>query len=220
MLGRRERRQAELFVAGPRGDLVPGEPILARVDRGLELSRLPDEVAACSRAATRRPGVDPEVAVRLMLAGLRLGIVDDRRLMREGQVDLAIRWFTGCGLHEALPEHASLTRVRQRWGAAQFARIVQRAVAAGVTAGIAKGEVVHIDSSPIRAAVNRWPPACRLGRCARFCCTGLADMQIQACLVATALTLERLAAAFLVPILAVSHARQRPIGHNRALRRA
>ena len=57
-----------------------------------------------------RPGIDPEVAVRLMLAGFLLGIVHDRRPMREAQVNLAIRWFTGYGLHEALPDHSSLTR--------------------------------------------------------------------------------------------------------------
>ena len=61
-----------------------------------------------------RPGIDPEVAVRLMLAGLLLGIVHDRKLMREAQVNLAIRWFIGYGLHEDLPDHSSLTRIRQR----------------------------------------------------------------------------------------------------------
>ena len=39
-----------------------------------------------------------------------------RRLMREAQVNLAIRWFVGHALHEALPDHSSLTRIRQRWG--------------------------------------------------------------------------------------------------------
>lgn len=63
-----------------------------------------------------QPGIDPEVAVRLMLAGFLLGIVQDRRLMREAQVNLAIRWFIGYALHEALPDHSSLTRIRQRWG--------------------------------------------------------------------------------------------------------
>ena len=39
------------------------------------------------------PGIDPEVAVRFMLAGLLSQIVHDRRLMREAEVNLAIRWF-------------------------------------------------------------------------------------------------------------------------------
>jgi hypothetical protein len=48
-----------------------------------------------------------------MLAGLLLGIVHDRRLMREAQVNLAIRWFAGHGLQERLPDHSLLTRIRQ-----------------------------------------------------------------------------------------------------------
>ena len=79
-------------------------------------------------ASTGRPSIDPEVALRLMLAGFLLGFVHDRRLMREAQVNLAIRWFCGYGLHETLPDHSSLTRIRQRWGAERFRRIFERTV--------------------------------------------------------------------------------------------
>jgi hypothetical protein len=57
-----------------------------------------------------------------MLAGFLLGLVHDRRLLREAAVNLAIRWFARFGLTEPLPEHSSLTRIRQRWGAARFRR--------------------------------------------------------------------------------------------------
>jgi len=52
---------------------------------------LPDEVAGLYCTDNGRPGIDPQVAVRLMLAGLLLGIVHDRKLMREARVNLAIR---------------------------------------------------------------------------------------------------------------------------------
>ncbi|BDA83919.1 hypothetical protein Sa4125_15180 [Aureimonas sp. SA4125] len=92
--------------------------------------------------------------MRLMLAGFLLGIVHDRRLLHEAQVNLAIRWFIGFGLHEALPDHSSLTRIRQRWSAERFRQIFKRTVTACVSAGIAKGEVVHVDASLIRADVS------------------------------------------------------------------
>ena len=131
---------------------------------------LADEVADLYRVDNGRPGIDPEVALRLMLAGLLLGIVHDRRLMREAQVNLAIRWFCGYGVHERLPDHSSLTRIRQRWGAERFKRIFARTVAARVARrtwpssvggpgsqarGIVEGEVVHIDRSLVRANVSR-----------------------------------------------------------------
>lgn len=55
-----------------------------------------------------------------MLADLLTGIVHDRRLMLEAQVNIAMRWFVGYGLHEQLPHHSSLTRIRQRWATRGF----------------------------------------------------------------------------------------------------
>jgi transposase len=154
MLGRKERRQPELFVTGSLRELVPEDYVLARVDRVLDLSWLHAEVSPVYCADNGRPGIDPEVAVRLMLAGFLLGIVHDRRLLREAQVNIAIRWLAGYGLHEVLPDHSSLTRIRQRWGAERFRRIFERTVKACLEAKIAKGEVVHIDASLIRADVS------------------------------------------------------------------
>jgi transposase len=42
-----------------------------------------------------------------MLAGFLLGIVHDRKLMREAHVNLAIRWFAGFGFADRLPDHSS-----------------------------------------------------------------------------------------------------------------
>src|SRR4051794_16982302 len=154
MLGRKERDQLELFMTGSLRQLIPDHHILAKVDRVLDLSWLRGEVADLYCDDNGRPGIDPEVAVRLMLAGFLLGIVHDRRLMREAEVNIAIRWFIGYGLHEALPDHSSLTRIRQRWGDGRFRRIFQRTVQACINAKIAKGEIVHVDASLIRADVS------------------------------------------------------------------
>ena len=154
MLGRKNREQLDLFVAGSLEQLIPKDHVLVRVDRVLDLGWLREEVADCYCAEGGRPGIDPEVAVRLMLAGLLLGFVHDRRLMREAQVNLAIRWFIGYGLHERLPDHSSLTRIRQRWGEKRFREIFRRTVRACLDAKVAKGEVVHVDASLIRADVS------------------------------------------------------------------
>lgn len=154
MLGRKERDQLELFITGSLKQLVPDEHVLARVDRVLDLSWLREEVTDSYCADDGRPGIDPEAAVRLMLAGLLSGIVHDRKLMREAQVNIAIRWFVGYGMHEQLPHHSSLTRIRQRWGEERFRRIFKRTVEACLKAKIGTAEVVHIDASLIRANVS------------------------------------------------------------------
>jgi transposase len=154
MLGRKERGQLELFITGSLRDLVPDDHVLVRVDGVLDLSWLPGEVAGLYCADNGRPCIDPEVAVRLMLAGFLLGIVHDRRLVREAQVNLAIRWFIGYALHEALPDHSSLTRIRQRWGEEVFRRVFTRVVRQCQLAGLVSAETIHIDASLIRANVS------------------------------------------------------------------
>ena len=154
MIGRQERWQEDLFVAGPLRDVVPEDHILRRVDRVLDLSWLRGEVRDTYDTELGRPGIDPEAAVRLMLAGFFQGMVHDRKLMREARVNLAIRWFAGYRLDEALPHHSSLTRIRQRWGTERFKRIFQKTVDSCIKAGLVSGETVHVDATLIRADVS------------------------------------------------------------------
>jgi len=154
VLGTRKRWQEELFVAAPLSSLVPEDHILKRVDKFLDLSWLREEVGDLYCHTNGRPGIDPEAAVRLMLAGFFQGIVHDRKLMREAQVNLAIRWFAGYRLDEKLPDHSSLTRIRQRWGAERFKAIFLKTVQCCIDAGLVTGETVHVDATLIRADVS------------------------------------------------------------------
>jgi transposase len=154
MIGKNDREQETLFIAGRISDYVPEDHILKRVNKVLDLSWLRAEVAETYCLTNGRPGIDPEAAVRLMLAGYFAGITQDRKLMREAQVNLAIRWFAGYRLDEALPNHSSLTRIRQRWGEARFKKILGKTVEACIRAGLVSGETVHIDATLIRADVS------------------------------------------------------------------
>ena len=154
MQSKKDRWQGELFIASPLEDLVPEDHILKRVDAILDLSWLHDEVRECYCQDNGRPSIDPESALRLMLAGFFQGIVHDRKLMREAQVNLAIRWFAGYRLDETLPERSSLTRIRQRWGVALFRRVFERTVAQCVQEGLVSTHTVHVDATLIRADVS------------------------------------------------------------------
>lgn len=134
--------------------MVPDDHILKRVDAILDVSWLSSLVQEAYCRDNGRPGIDPEAALRLMLAGFFEGIVHDRKLMRQAQVNLAIRWFAGYRLHEVLPDHSSLTRIRQRWGSERFKQIFQRIVRQCVDAGLVGGKTVHIDATLIRADVS------------------------------------------------------------------
>ena len=154
MIGNQERWQEDLFVAGPLSSLVPDDHILKQVDKVLDLAWLRDEVKDVYSSFQGRPSIDPEAALRLMLAGFFQGIVHDRKLMRDAQVNLAIRWFAGYRLDEQLPDHSSLTKIRQRWGPERFKRIFQKTIESCVAADMVGGEAAHIDATLIRADVS------------------------------------------------------------------
>lgn len=63
MIGRQERWQEDLFVAGPLRELIPEDHILKRVDKVLDLSWLRDEVREMYDDRQGRPSIDPEAAV-------------------------------------------------------------------------------------------------------------------------------------------------------------
>jgi hypothetical protein len=96
----------ELFIPGSLRQLIPDDHVVVRVDRVLDLLWLRAEVAECYCHEDGRPGIDREVAVRLMLAGLLVDIVHDRKLMHEAAGNIGICWFVGYGPHEKLPHHS------------------------------------------------------------------------------------------------------------------
>ena len=71
-----------MVVASPLRDLVPQDHLLRRVDGVLDLSWLHEAVRERYCQDNGRPSIDPESALRLMLAGFFEGIVHDRKLMR------------------------------------------------------------------------------------------------------------------------------------------
>lgn len=154
MIGKRDRSRRSLFIVGDIEQFIPDDHILKRVDGVLDLSWLREAVKGCYCADNGRPSIDPEAAVRLMLSGFFQGIVHDRKLMREAQVNIAIRWFAGYELDEALPDHSSLSRIRERWGADTFQAIFTKTVQTCIDAGLVSGETVHVDSTLIRADVS------------------------------------------------------------------
>jgi len=89
-----------------------------------------------------------------MLAGYLEGVVHVRRLMRRAEFVIAIRWFVGYRLFERLPDHFSLSRIRQRWGEEHFGGIFKRTVGECVRSGLVDGETVHVDATLIRADVS------------------------------------------------------------------
>src|SRR4028118_1215635 len=96
-------------------DLVPKDHFYRHVERKLDLSFVRDLVRTCY-AAGGRPSIDPIVFFKLQLVMFFEGIRSERQLMDIAADRLSLRWYLGYDLHEPLPDHSSLTKIRNRYG--------------------------------------------------------------------------------------------------------
>jgi transposase len=100
-------------------DLVPEDNFYRRLEARLDLSFVWRLVAPLY-ANGGRPSVDPVVFFKLQLVMFFEDIRSERQLMRAVADRLSVRWYLGYDLFEPLPDHSSLTRIRERFGLEAF----------------------------------------------------------------------------------------------------
>ena len=108
-------------------DLVPQEHFYRRLQATLDLSFV-RELVAPLYAGGGRPSVDPVVFFKLQLVMFFEDIRSERQLMGVVSDRLSLRWYLGYDLQEPLPDHSSLTRIRERYGLLDFRRFFERIV--------------------------------------------------------------------------------------------
>jgi IS5 family transposase len=79
------------------------------------------------------------------------GIRSERQLMRLVADRLGARWYIGYDLDEPLPDHSSLTRIRERYGVAVFRRFFEAIVERCVAAGLVWGTEFYVDATKMVA---------------------------------------------------------------------
>jgi len=116
-------------------DLVPEDHFYRRLEAALDLSFVRDLVGPLY-AKGGRPSVDPIVFFKLQLVMFFENLRSERQLMRAVSDRLSVRWYLGYDLFEPLPDHSSLTRIRERLGLGVFRRFFERIVEECVDAGL------------------------------------------------------------------------------------
>ncbi len=114
MLGHKDRAFRQHFAISVE-DLVPQDNFYRQVDQCIDLSFVRD-LAAEFYSNFGRPSIDPVVFFRLQLIAFFEGIRSERQLMETVNLNLAHRWFIGYDLDEPVPDHSSLTKIRERYG--------------------------------------------------------------------------------------------------------
>jgi transposase len=118
----------------------------ARLDLSFVREWSRDLYAECGR-----PSIDPVVFFKLQLVMFFEGIRSERRLIETARLNLAHRWYLGYALDEDLPDHSSLTRIRQRLGIDSFQRIFEKVVDLCQEAGLVWGRELYFDATKVEA---------------------------------------------------------------------
>src|SRR5712672_2284518 len=104
-----------------------------------------------SYAGSGRPSIDPVVFFKLQLVMFFEGIRSERQLMRHAADRLSVRWSIGFDLGEPLPDHSSLTRIRERYGVEVFRRFFEAIVEQCQAAGLVWGTELYFDGTKVEA---------------------------------------------------------------------
>src|SRR5215217_5465763 len=154
MMGKKVRTFAPLPRDVSLEDLVPKDHFYRRLETRLDLSFV-RELVAPLYAQGGRPSVDPVVFFKLQLVMFFEDIRSERQLMGVVSDRLSLRWYLGYDLFEPLPDHSSLTRIRERYGLLTCRRCFERIVEECIEAGLVWGEEFFFDATKIEANANR-----------------------------------------------------------------
>jgi len=81
----------------------------------------------------------------------RLPDRSERLLMQLVADKLSVRWYVGYNLDEPLPDHSSLTRIRERYGVEVFRRFFEAIVEQCQAAGLVWGKELYFDGTKVQA---------------------------------------------------------------------
>src|SRR5579859_3669231 len=149
MMGSKERHFAPLINVSVEA-LVPADHFYRHLERTLDLSFVREFVQE-TYAAKGRPSIDPIVFFKLQLVMFFEGIRSERQLMRHAADRLSVRWYVGYDLGEPLPDHSSLTRIRERYGVEVFRSFFEQIVEQCQQEKLVWGKELYINSTQVNA---------------------------------------------------------------------
>src|SRR5712691_9966641 len=154
-MGTRETDQPPLWIVASDLPTSPGHPFYARLNAILDAHGFDrfaeDQCRAFYAKVMGRPSLPPGQYFRLLLVGYFEGIDAERGIAWRAADSLAVRSFVRLALHEAAPDHTTISRTRRlidvETHRAVFTWVQQRLVAAGLL----NGRTIAIDATTLEA---------------------------------------------------------------------
>jgi transposase len=138
-------------------DLVPNDHFLRKLESAVDFSFIYDEVRDLYCEDNGRPGIDPVVLIKYLLIGFLYGILSERRIEAEIQVNMAYRWFLGLNISDRVPDHSTISQNRRRRfkGENVYRRLFERILVMCIEKGLVDGKLILTDSTHVRANASR-----------------------------------------------------------------
>lgn len=131
--------------------LIPDDHFLKKVNEAVDLSFITKITEDLYCPNNGRPSIAPELYFRMILLSYLYSIKSTRKLIDEIRYNIVYRWFCGLTIHDKIPHHASLSRIKQRFKKAIFENIFINIVSQCQQAGLTDGHCVMVDSTFIQA---------------------------------------------------------------------
>ena len=106
--------------------MIPANHLLRKIDRVIDLDFIYDLTLDLYCSDNGRRFIDPVLFFRIQIIGYLYDIPSDRQLCEEVHLNLAYRWFCQLNLGDKIPDHSSLTRIRDRFGEETYLAIFER----------------------------------------------------------------------------------------------
>jgi len=150
MLGAVKPRRLDEPITVSLEDLVPQDHFYRQLEAKLDLGFVREWTRELY-AERGRPSIDPVIFFKLQLVMFFEGNRSERQLIEVASLHLAHRWYLGYALDEDLPDHSSLTRIRQRLGVDIFQRFFEKVVDLCQQAGLVWGRELYFDATKVEA---------------------------------------------------------------------
>ena len=82
------------------------------------------------------------------------GLRSERQLVETASLHLAHSWYSGYAQNEPLPDHSSLTRIRQRLGLDVFQRFLEKVIEFWQEAGLVWRRELYFDATKVEVSVG------------------------------------------------------------------
>ena len=152
MIPQKKEQRSPLFHYYRMEDLVPQDHILRQIDEAVDFSFVRDVVSDCYCPDNGRPGIDPELVVRMLVIGYLYNL-SENRLCQEVAMHAAYRLFCHQTFEDEVPDRSTINKLRNhKWASSGlFEQIMRQIVQCCIDVGLVSGKHLSVDGTQIRA---------------------------------------------------------------------